>query len=65
MFPIRCFSTGRPVAHLWEEYNERVNKKGESAEKVLDEFKIKNFSTRAMFIGHVELIDEIAKFKKF
>ncbi|MFT4312921.1 MAG: DNA-directed RNA polymerase subunit N [Candidatus Woesearchaeota archaeon] len=64
MFPIRCQATGKPIGHLWEEYNERVNNKGEDAEKVLDEFGITNFATRSTFIGHVELIDEVAKFKK-
>ena len=26
IIPIRCFSCGKPIAHLWEEYKERVAK---------------------------------------
>jgi len=65
MFPIRCQSTGKPIGHLWEEFDERVNVKGEDADKVLDELEVFNYATRSVFIGHVELIDEVAKFKKF
>lgn len=64
MFPIRCYSTGRPIGHLWEEYDERV-KKGEDPQKVLDDLGVYNYATRQVFIGNVELIDEVAKFKKF
>jgi DNA-directed RNA polymerase subunit N len=65
MFPIRCISTGKPIGHLWEEFNKRVNIDGEDGEKVLDEMKVFLYATRQRFIGHVELIDEVAKFKKF
>ncbi len=26
IIPIRCWSCGKPIAHLWEEYEERVAK---------------------------------------
>ncbi|MFH1066162.1 MAG: DNA-directed RNA polymerase subunit N, partial [Nanoarchaeota archaeon] len=26
MIPIRCFSCGKPIGHLWEEYKTRVAK---------------------------------------
>ncbi|MFT4311806.1 MAG: DNA-directed RNA polymerase subunit N [Candidatus Woesearchaeota archaeon] len=64
MFPIRCYSTGEPIGHLWEEYDERV-KKGEDPEKVLDDLGVTNYASRSLFLGHVELIDEVARFKKF
>ncbi|MFH1589114.1 MAG: DNA-directed RNA polymerase subunit N [archaeon] len=64
IIPIRCFSCGKPVAHLWEEYQERVKKK-EDPKKVLDSLKLERYCCRALFIGHVDLIDMAAKFKKF
>jgi DNA-directed RNA polymerase subunit N len=63
IIPVRCWSCGKPIGHLWEEYNERV-KKGDNAKKVLDELKLERYCCRAMFIGQVDLIDTIAKFKK-
>ena len=60
---IRCFSCGKPVAHLYESYTERV-KKGEEPKKVLDDLKLKRFCCRSLFLSHVDLIDTIARFKK-
>lgn len=63
IIPIKCMSCGRPVAHLWEIYNERV-KKGEDKKKILDELGLKRYCCRSLFLSHVELIDTIARFKK-
>lgn len=63
IIPIRCYSCGKPIAQYWEEYQERV-KKGEKRKKVLDDFKIERYCCRAMFLGHVDLIDTAAQFKK-
>ncbi len=63
IIPIRCMSCGKPVAHLWEEYKERTGK-GESPKEVLDKLGLKRYCCRALFLGHVDLIDDIARFKK-
>ena len=63
IIPIRCTSCGKPVAQLWESYVERV-KNGEDCKKVLDELGLKRYCCRALFLGHVDLIDTIASFKK-
>ena len=64
MIPIRCFSCGKPVGHLWTEYQERVAK-GEDAKKVMDSLGLERYCCRALFMGHVDLIDIAAEFKKF
>ena len=64
IIPVRCFSCGRPVAQNWEEYQKRTDK-GEDKKKVLDELGVKSFCCRALFMGHVELIDTAAEFKRF
>ncbi|MBT3395397.1 DNA-directed RNA polymerase subunit N [archaeon] len=64
IIPIRCFSCGKPVGHLWEEYKERTEEKGEDKKKVLDDLGIKRYCCRALFLGHVDLLEEVAKFKK-
>lgn len=61
--PIRCWSCGKPIAHLWEEYQERLER-GEDRKKILDGFGLKRYCCRAMFMGHVDLIDIAARFKK-
>ena len=60
--PVRCFTCGKVIGHLWEEYQRRV-KSGEEAKKVLDELGLKKYCCRQIFLTHRELITEIAKFK--
>ena len=64
IIPIRCFSCGKPVGHLWEEFKERVEG-GEDRKKVLDELGLERYCCRALFLGHVDLVDTAGKFKKF
>lgn len=61
--PVRCISCGKPIAHLWEQYKARIDK-GEDSKKILDELGLKSYCCRSMFLGNVELIKEIAKFKR-
>jgi len=63
MCPIVCMSCGKPVAHLYEEYSSRISK-GEHAKKVMDELGLERYCCRALFMGHIELIDTVARFKK-
>ncbi len=64
IIPIRCWSCGKPIAHLWRDYKERLDK-GEPAKKLLDEAGLTRYCCRAAFMGHVDLIDTVAQFKKF
>jgi DNA-directed RNA polymerase subunit N len=64
IIPIRCFSCGKPVGHLWEEYTKRVED-GEDPKKVLDELGLERYCCRALFLGHIDLLEKVAKFKKF
>ena len=63
IIPIRCWSCGKPIAHLWEEYTERIAK-GEEKKKVLDSLGLSRYCCRTLMLGHVELIDLAAEFKK-
>ena len=62
MIPVRCMSCGKPVGHLYEEYKKRTEA-GEDRGKVMDELGLKRFCCRQLFMGHVDLIKEIAQFK--
>ncbi len=67
--PIRCFSCGKPIGHLWEEFHEKVNKASQEQadavrKKFLDEKGLVRYCCRATLMTHVEL-DEVARFKKF
>ncbi len=62
IIPVRCFSCGKPVGHLWEKYREGI--KSESKKKVLDDLGLERMCCRGAFLGHVDLIETVAKFKK-
>ena len=64
IIPIRCFSCGKPVGHLWEEFSERVEK-GTDKKKIMDALGLERYCCRGLFLGHVELIDLAAEFNKF
>jgi DNA-directed RNA polymerase subunit N len=63
IIPIRCFSCGKPIGHLWEEFKQRVEE-GEIPKEVLDELGLERYCCRSMFIGQTDLTELIGKFKK-
>ena len=63
IIPIRCYACGKPVAHLWEQWKERAAK-GEDRKKILDELGMDRYCCRALFLGHVDLTDIAAEFRK-
>ncbi|MCD4760094.1 DNA-directed RNA polymerase subunit N [archaeon] len=64
IIPIRCFSCGKPVGHLWEKFQERV-KSGEDPKKVMDGLGLNRYCCRALFVGHIDLLEDVSQFKKF
>ena len=63
IIPICCLRCGKPVAHLYEDFKDRTSK-GEHPKKVMDELGLERYCCRALFMGHVDLLDTVAKFKK-
>jgi DNA-directed RNA polymerase subunit N len=64
IIPVRCFTCGKPIAHLWSKFKQRVEQ-GEDPGKVLDDLELKRYCCRAVFIGHIDLLGIVSKFKKF
>jgi DNA-directed RNA polymerase subunit N len=64
IIPVRCFSCNKPVGHMYEEYLERL-KKGEDRKEVFERIGLERYCCRGLFLGHVDLLDTAAKFKKF
>lgn len=61
IIPVRCFTCGKVIGHLYEEYARRTEA-GEPAQKVLDDLKLERYCCRRMLLSHVELIDEVMPF---
>jgi len=64
IIPIRCFSCGKPIAHLYTKYKELVQA-GKHPKEILDELGLKRYCCRAQFLGQTDTLELINKFKKF
>ena len=60
---VRCWSCGKPIGHLYEEYKKKVEA-GEDSGKVLDELGLERYCCRGALLGHANMLPEITKFKK-
>jgi len=62
IIPVRCFSCGKVVGHLYEDFKKRV-KAGKDPKKVLDELGVERYCCRSVFLGQVDLIKKVSQFK--
>ncbi len=63
IIPVRCFSCGKPIGHLWEEFKKQVEE-GKNSKQVLDELGLERYCCRSVFLGSTDLIELVGKFKK-
>jgi len=61
-FPVRCFTCGSVIGHLYEQYREDV--KAKTPEVVLDELGVERYCCRRMFLSHVDLIERTLKYPR-
>ncbi len=64
IIPIRCFSCGKPIAHLYGQYKKLVEE-GMSQKEALDKLEIKRYCCRALVLGQTDTLELVNKFKKF
>lgn len=63
IIPVRCPSCGKVVGDKWEKFKQRVEE-GEEAKDVLDDLGIERYCCRSLFLTHVDLLEEVARYKK-
>lgn len=61
IIPIRCFTCGKEISSKWEPYQELVRTEKTEAE-ALDELGMKRMCCRRMFLGHVDIVNNLLKF---
>ncbi len=61
-FPVRCFTCGAVIGHLYEDYKKLTKEK--SPDVVLDELGISRYCCRRMFVSHVNITDILVKYRK-
>lgn len=65
MFPVRCMSCGKPIGQLWEKFLEKTKNRTEKVKETLDELGVHRYCCRQQFMGHVDVVEQSAKFKKY
>jgi len=63
LIPVRCFSCGKPIGQLWDDYKKRTAK-GEKAEKIFGPLGLKRYCCRRMFISHRDFIDNVMRYQE-
>ena len=61
LIPVRCWSCGKVIAHIYEQYKQAVSD-GEDPQKVLADVGLERYCCRRMLVGHVDLMDDISPF---
>lgn len=63
IIPVRCFSCGKPIGHLWEDFKKKIAE-GENPKKVLDKLGVEKLCCRSVFLSQTDTLELISKFKK-
>jgi DNA-directed RNA polymerase subunit N (RpoN/RPB10) len=63
IIPIRCFSCGKLIAHVYQPYKELIEK-GENPNDAFNQLGIHRFCCRRMILSNVDLIDDLLKFSR-
>ena len=73
MIPVRCFTCGKVISNVWEDYKKRVDERKKEmetdeimvedmVEDILDELEVKRYCCRRMILSHKEMVDELARY---
>lgn len=73
IIPVRCFTCGKVIASIYEEYRKRYEeyikaiesgeKPKETPSKILDDLGLDRFCCRRMIVSHVDLLKEAAPYE--
>ncbi|KAI8873046.1 DNA-directed RNA polymerases I, II, and III subunit RPABC5 [Ramicandelaber brevisporus] len=61
IIPVRCFSCGKVVGNLWNDYLGYLGQ-GMKEGDALDELHLERYCCRRMILTHVDLIDKILNY---
>ena len=59
--PVRCFTCGKVIGNVYENYKNRVDN-GEDPEEVMNDLGIERYCCRRMLLSHKDLIDEVMQY---
>ena len=62
MVPVRCMTCGKPIAHLYYKFRERVEA-GEDPRKVMDELGLERYCCRVTVLTSVDRLKDVLQFR--
>ena len=62
LIQIRCYTCGKIIGHVYEEYKTRVDT-GENPATVLDELGLTRYCCRRMIVTYVEVLAETMQYQ--
>ena len=62
IIPVRCFTCGKVIGHLWEQFYQAMEKNKVSAQDVFKELGIERYCCRRMMMSHVNLINYLSAY---
>lgn len=64
LVPTRCFTCGKVISDKWEDFQERAKEGDEHPKEVMDDLGLERYCCRTIFLTQVDLLDDVAQFKK-
>ncbi|MDD5339955.1 MAG: DNA-directed RNA polymerase subunit N [Candidatus ainarchaeum sp.] len=61
-FPVRCFTCGGVIGHLYDQY--KASLKDKKPDVALDELGVGRYCCRRMFLAHVDIIPSLLKYPR-
>jgi DNA-directed RNA polymerase subunit N len=62
MIPVRCFTCGKVISTVWDDFKKRRNA-GENPGKVMDDLGITRYCCRRMLLTHKEIVDDLSPYQ--
>ncbi|MFH1520193.1 MAG: DNA-directed RNA polymerase subunit N [Candidatus Micrarchaeota archaeon] len=61
-FPVRCFTCGAVIGHLYEQYKSSLNDK--KPEVIMNELGVDRYCCRRMFMAHVDIVQNVLRYPR-
>ncbi|MFH1785931.1 MAG: DNA-directed RNA polymerase subunit N [Candidatus Micrarchaeota archaeon] len=61
-FPVRCFTCGSVIGHLYEQYKMSLNDK--KPDVIMDELGVDRYCCRRMFMSHVDIVQNVLRYPR-
>jgi DNA-directed RNA polymerase subunit N len=58
MIPVRCFTCGKVISTVWEDFKKRRDA-GEDPGTILTDLGVQRYCCRRMLLSHKEIIDDL------